>query len=179
MSLDKKPRVDHGLGQAQTRMRRALEVARTTPAGDVPVGAVIYGPDGQELAIGVNRREQRADPTAHAEIEAIRQAVDALGDNWRLEDCEIVVTLEPCAMCAGALVAARIGSIVFGAWEPKTGACGSWVEIPRAPGAVHSPQVRGGVLERECAQQLEEFFSHVRSSSSHVGAGCVPEHRAH
>src|SRR5699024_2688115 len=91
-----------GHRQAMARMRRALDVAPTTPAGDVPVGAVIYDPDGAELATGVNRREALADPTAHAEVEAIRAAVREYGDSWRLEGCELVVTLEPCAMCAGA-----------------------------------------------------------------------------
>ena len=146
-------------------MRRALAVARTTPPGDVPVGAVIFGPDGRELATGVNRREERQDPTAHAEVEAIRAAVAAFGDGWRLTGCELVVTLEPCAMCAGALTAARIGSIVFGVFEPKTGACGSLVEGPRAPGAPDVPEVRGGVLESECAALLTEFFGDVRRLS--------------
>lgn len=152
--------------QAEQRMRRALEVAATTPAGDIPVGAVIYSPDGQELATGVNRREQRADPTAHAEVEAIRQAVAVLADAWRLEDCELVVTLEPCAMCAGAAQAARVKSVVFGAWEPKTGACGSLVDVLRAPGALHAPEVRAGVLEGECQSLLREFFVGLRENSS-------------
>lgn len=143
-------------------MRRAIEVAHSTPAGDIPVGCVIYGPDGQELATGVNRREQHDDPTAHAEIEAIRQAVRRYGDRWRLEGCEAVVTLEPCAMCAGALVGARISSVVFGAWEPRTGACGSWVEVPRAPGALWVPQVLGGIAEHDCAELMSTFFASVR-----------------
>ncbi len=143
-------------------MRRALEVAATTPPGDVPVGAVLFDPDGRELACGVNRREFAQDPTAHAEVEAIRAAVGPFGDGWRLGGCELVVTLEPCAMCAGAAVGARIGSIVFGAFEPRTGACGSLVEVPRAPGALHVPQVRGGVLEAECAGLLQEFFGGLR-----------------
>ena len=93
-------------------MRRALDVARCTPAGDVPVGAVLFDAAGKELATGVNRREQRADPTAHAEVEAIRQAVRVHGAGWRLSGCELVVTLEPCAMCSGALQAARVSSAV-------------------------------------------------------------------
>ena len=152
-----------GLLRAETRMRRALEVARThTPAGDIPVGAVIYGPDGRELGWGTNRREADSDPTAHAEVVAIRRAVAEYGDGWRLTDCEIVVTLEPCAMCAGALVGARIASIVYGAAEPNTGACGSWVEVPRAPGALFVPQVRGGVLVEETASLLTDFFGGLR-----------------
>lgn len=143
-------------------MRRALDVAKRTPAGDVPVGAVLYDATGTELATGVNRREELADPTAHAEIEAIRQAVRVHGDGWRLSGCELVVTLEPCAMCAGALQAARVSSVVFGAFEPKTGACGSLIDVLRAPTAPFTPQVRGGVLEEECAAGLRKFFDDLR-----------------
>ena len=143
-------------------MRRALDVAKRTPAGDVPVGAVLYDATGTELATGVNRREELADPTAHAEVEAIRQAVRVHGDGWRLSGCELVVTLEPCAMCAGALQAARVSSVVFGAFEPKTGACGSLLDVLRAPTAPFTPQVRGGVLEGECAGLLRNFFDGLR-----------------
>ena len=154
-----------GYQHAVMRMERALEIAESTPAGDIPVGAVIYGPDGEELATGVNRREQLADPTAHAEVEAIRAAVREHGDSWRLEECELVVTLEPCAMCAGAAQAARIGSVVFGAWEPKTGACGSLVEVLRAPGALFVPEVRAGVLEAQCQELLRDFFQKLRTTT--------------
>ena len=143
-------------------MRRALDVAKRTPVGDVPVGAVLYDATGTELATGVNRREELADPTAHAEVEAIRQAVRVHGDGWRLSGCELVVTLEPCAMCAGALQAARVSSVVFGAFEPKTGACGSLIDVLRAPTAPFTPQVRGGVLEGECAGLLRKFFDGLR-----------------
>ncbi|MGV0405475.1 nucleoside deaminase [Corynebacterium marquesiae] len=143
-------------------MRRALDVAKRAPAGDVPVGAVLYDATGTELATGVNRREELADPTAHAEVEAIRQAVRVHGDGWRLSGCELVVTLEPCAMCAGALQAARVSSVVFGAFEPKTGACGSLIDVLRAPTAPFTPQVRGGVLEDECAGLLRKFFDGLR-----------------
>ena len=143
-------------------MRRALDVAKRTPAGDVPVGAVLYDATGTELATGVNRREELADPTAHAEVEAIRQAVRVHGDGWRLSGCELVVTLEPCAMCAGTLQAARVSSVVFGAFEPKTGACGSLIDVLRAPTAPFTPQVRGGVLEDECAALLRNFFDGLR-----------------
>ena len=143
-------------------MRRALDVAKRAPAGDVPVGAVLYDASGTELATGVNRREELADPTAHAEVEAIRQAVRVHGDGWRLSGCELVVTLEPCAMCAGALQAARVSSVVFGAFEPKTGACGSLIDVLRAPTAPFTPQVRGGVLEGECAGVLRNFFDGLR-----------------
>lgn len=143
-------------------MRRALDVAKRTPAGDVPVGAVLYDATGTELATGVNRREELADPTAHAEVEVIRQAVRVHGDGWRLSGCELVVTLEPCAMCAGTLQAARVSSVVFGAFEPKTGACGSLIDVLRAPTAPFTPQVRGGVLEEECAAGLRKFFDGLR-----------------
>ncbi len=143
-------------------MRRALEVARTTPPGDVPVGAVLYRPDGRELAVATNRREADGDPTAHAEVLAIRRGVDKHGDAWRLTGCTLVVTLEPCTMCAGALLGARVGELIFGAWEPKTGACGSLIDAVRAPGQLHRPQVRGGVLEGECAALLEDFFESLR-----------------
>jgi len=143
-------------------MRRALDVAKRAPAGDVPVGAVLYDATGTELATGVNRREELADPTAHAEVEAIRQAVRVHGDGWRLSGCELVVTLEPCAMCTGALQAARVSSVVFGAFEPKTGACGSLIDVLRAPTAPFTPQVRGGVLEGECAGLLRKFFDGLR-----------------
>ena len=147
--------------RAEALMRRALDIAAETPAGDVPVGAVILGPDGQELGRGVNRREADNDPTAHAEILAIREAVRELGDAWRLEDCTLVVTLEPCAMCAGALVGARIGSIIFGAYEPRTGACGSVWDVPRES-PLHWAEVRGGVLAGECEELLRQFFARLR-----------------
>lgn len=139
-------------------VRRALAVARETPPGDVPVGAVVLGPDGRELAAATNRREADGDPFAHAEVLALRRAARVLSDGWRLEDCTLVVTLEPCTMCAGAAVAARVGRIVFGAWEPRTGACGSLWDVVRDRRLVHRPEVRGGVLEAECAAVLEEFF---------------------
>lgn len=124
-------------------MRRALTVAASTPEGDVPVGAVVVGPDGRELASATNRRDVDADPTAHAEVLALRAAATALGDGWRLEDCTLVVTLEPCAMCAGAAVGARIGRILFGAYEPRTGACGSVVDVARESPSAHRRRTRG------------------------------------
>lgn len=142
----------------QDLIRLALEAARAAPAGDVPIGAVVFGPDGTELARAANAREALGDPTAHAEILAMREAARRLGDGWRLEGCALAVTVEPCTMCAGALVMARIGLLVFGAWEPKTGAVGSLWDVVRDRRLVHRPQVRGGVLAQECAAPLEEFF---------------------
>lgn len=147
--------------RADERMARALEVAATTPAGDVPVGAIIFGSDGQELACGVNRREAMGDPTAHAEVEAIRAAAKALG-TWRLDGCELVVTLEPCTMCAGAIVGARLDSVVFGAWEPRTGAVGSIVDVLRDVRQLHQVQVRAGVRADDCAALMTEFFDRLR-----------------
>ena len=143
-------------------MRRALEVARSTPFGDIPVGAVLFGPDGRELAVGTNRREADSDPTAHAEMLAIREGAGKHGDSWRLTGCTLVVTLEPCTMCAGAVLGARVGELIFGAYEPKTGACGSLIDAVRAPGQLHRPAVRAGVLEGECVELLEGFFRSLR-----------------
>lgn len=147
--------------RAQERMRRAIEVARTAPPGDIPVGAVIYGPDGREVATGTNRRECDQDPAGHAEIVAMRAAAEALG-SWRLEGCELVVTLEPCTMCAGAVLGARVSSLVFGAYEPKTGAVGSFIDVLRDPTHLHTVEVRGGVLEAETAGLMTGFFERLR-----------------
>jgi tRNA(adenine34) deaminase len=138
-------------------MRRALDVAGGS-GSDVPVGAVVYGPDGTELAAAANQRESGADPTAHAEILALRAAGVRLG-TWRLAGCTLVVTVEPCTMCAGALVLARVDALVFGAWEPKTGAVGSLWDVVRDRRLNHRPEVYGGVLEAECAALLRGFFS--------------------
>ena len=129
--------------------------------GDVPVGAVVIGLDGQVLGRGWNRREAEGDPLAHAEVVAMRQAARARG-GWRLQDCALAVTLEPCLMCAGAIGQARIPLVVFGAWEPKTGAVVSLWDVVRDRRLTHRPQVRGGVLEAECAAPLEEFFARQR-----------------
>lgn len=144
-------------------MRRALAVASGTPPGavdvavDVPVGAVVYGPDGAELATGRNERERTGDPTAHAEVVALRRAARSTG-SWRLAGCTVVVTLEPCTMCAGALVLARVRTLVFGAWEPKTGAVGSLWDVVRDRRLPHRLEVYGGVLEAECAAMIRDFF---------------------
>ena len=143
-------------------MTIALEEARLAgKAGDVPVGAVIVSSD-TLLGRGRNRREADADPTAHAEIVALRAAAAALGA-WRLAGCTLVVTLEPCTMCAGALVLARIERLVFGAWEPKTGAVGSLWDVVRDRRLNHRPEVHAGVLEAECAE-LDDGINARRSS---------------
>lgn len=140
----------------ETWMRRAISVASSFPE-DVPVGAVVFDGSGTELAAAGNEREATGDPTAHAEILALRRAA-LLAGSWRLEDCTLVVTLEPCTMCAGALVLARIGTLVFGAWEPKTGAAGSLWDVVRDRRLNHRPEVYSGVLEAECADLMRDFF---------------------
>ncbi|CAL99585.1 tRNA-adenosine deaminase [Saccharopolyspora erythraea NRRL 2338] len=140
-------------------VRAALEVAPgALSTGDVPIGAVVAGPDGRVLARDHNRREALHDPTAHAEILALRAAAGVLGDGWRLEGCTLAVTVEPCTMCAGALVLARVERVVFGCWEPRTGAVGSLWDVVRDRRLNHRPEVVGGVLEAECSALLEAFF---------------------
>lgn len=121
-----------GLRDDEALIRVALEAAAAAPAGDVPVGAVVFGPDGTEIARAANSREATGDPTAHAEVLALRAAAQVYGDGWRLEGATLAVTLEPCTMCAGALVLSRVSRVVFGAWEPKrapSGRCGTWCAI--------------------------------------------------
>ncbi len=144
--------------QHETWMRRALAVATATaPAGDVPVGAIVYDPAGAELAAAGNEREATGDPTAHAEILVLRRAAQLTGSR-RLDGCTLVVTLEPCTMCAGALVLARVSTLVFGAWEPKTGAVGSLWDVVRDRRNNHRPQVYAGVLEASCAALIRDYF---------------------
>ena len=150
---------------ALTQIRAALSAAADTPVDDVPIGAVVFGPDGRELARATNRREADGDPTAHAEILALRAAAQLHGDGWRLEGCTLAVTVEPCAMCAGAIGLARISSVVFGAWEPKTGAVGSLWDLLRDQRLLHRPQVRGGVLADECGGLVRDFFAARRGTS--------------
>ncbi|MEJ2869605.1 nucleoside deaminase [Actinomycetospora sp. OC33-EN08] len=137
---------------------RALEVARTAPPDDVPVGAVVVDAAGRELAVATNAREALGDPTAHAEVLALRAAARVHGDGWRLEGCTLAVTLEPCTMCAGAAVLARVERVVFGAWEPKTGAAGSLWDVLRDRRLTHRPEVVGGVREDACAELVREWF---------------------
>jgi tRNA(adenine34) deaminase len=147
-------------------MDRALEVARTS-GDDVPVGALVIDADGRELAAAANARESTGDPTAHAEILALReaarhQAEEHADRGWRLRGCTLVVTLEPCTMCAGALVLARIERLVFGAYDPKAGAVTSLFDVVRDPRLNHRVDVRGGIREAECAQLLLDFFADHR-----------------
>ena len=142
-------------------MELAIESARRAEAhGDVPIGAVVAR-DGIVLAAAGNERELRGDPTAHAEVVAIRAAAEALG-GWRLADTTLYVTLEPCSMCAGAIILARIPTVIFGAPDPKAGAAGSALEVLGEPALNHRPQVSGGLMEAECSALLREFFESRR-----------------
>ena len=144
-------------------MRAAIEHAKiaSVASKDVPVGAVILNASGDLISVGNNQRELLNDPTAHAEIVAIRHAATVLG-NWRLDGCIVIVTLEPCAMCAGAIAQSRISKVVFGAWDEKAGASGSVWDLLRDPRALHKVEVTSGVLEEECSAMLKEFFSEQR-----------------
>jgi len=142
----------------QEGMALAIEQARAAEShGDVPIGAVIVR-EGEVIAAAGNERELKKDPTAHAELLAIRRASRALG-GWRLPGTTLYVTLEPCAMCAGAIVLARIPEVVFGAWDPKAGAAGSVMNVLDDPALNHRPRLTGGVMEPECAALLREFFA--------------------
>jgi len=144
-------------------MRLALDEARAAlPSGDVPVGAVVVGPDGAVVGRGRNVREAEGDPTGHAEVRALREAAAALGQ-WRLAGCTLVVTLEPCTMCAGALVLARVDRLVYGAEDPKAGAVGSLWDVVRDRRLNHRPEVVGGVLAAECGDLLRAFFRDQRT----------------
>jgi tRNA(adenine34) deaminase len=137
----------------------ALDVARgALGSAEVPVGAVVLDPRGEVIASAHNAREATSDPTAHAEIIALRAAGGALG-SWQLTGCTLAITLEPCTMCAGATVLARVARVVFGAWDPKAGAAGSLWDVVRDRRLNHRPEVVGGVREAECAALLTEFFA--------------------
>jgi len=143
-------------------MERALDEARACLAtGDVPVGAVVLDEHGAVVATGRNEREATQDPTAHAEVIALRAAAAATGD-WHLDRHTLVVTLEPCPMCAGAVLAARVPRVVFGAWDPKAGASGSVYDIARDRRLPHRTEVVAGVLEEQCAALLDDFFRERR-----------------
>ena len=144
-------------------MAKAIELARAaaSASGDVPVGAIILNKEGEVISTGANQRELSNSPVAHAEIIAIEKAAKAIGD-WRLDGCTLVVTLEPCAMCAGAIAQARIPRLVFGAWDEKAGAVGSQWDLLRDPRQLHKPEVISGVLAEECAKLLGDFFQSKR-----------------
>ncbi len=140
-------------------VRRALDVDGVALAtGDDPIGAVLVDADGVELAAACNAREATGDPTAHAELLVLRSGAARLGTGWRLTGCTLAVTVEPCTMCAGALVAARVDRLVFGAWEPKTGAVGSLWDVVRDRRLNHRLEVHGGVLAEECAAVLRRLW---------------------
>jgi len=144
-------------------MRVAIDAARKAIASqDIPVGAAIFNSAGEIVAIGHNERELHNDPTAHAEIVAIRNASEKLGD-WHLTDYTLVVTLEPCAMCAGAIAQSRLQTVVFGAWDGKAGAVGSVWDLLRDPRSTFRTEVRAGVLAEECAELIKSFIQGVRT----------------
>jgi tRNA(adenine34) deaminase len=143
-------------------MDKAIAIAeKTTATGDVPVGALVINKDGIVVGSGSNQREVNNDPTAHAEIVAIRNAASRL-QNSRLDGCTLIVTLEPCAMCAGAIAQARISHLIFGAWDKKAGAVGSVWDVIRDPRALYKMDVTSGVREAECAKLLSDFFEKQR-----------------
>ena len=143
-------------------MQAALSLAKVAAdKGDVPVGAIVVNEAGEILGTGQNLREQSNDPTAHAEIIAIRQAAEKIG-SWRLDDLTLVVTLEPCAMCAGAILQSRIKRLVFGAWDEKAGAVGSVLDVIRDPRALTKTEVISRIMEKECSEVLSNFFNTKR-----------------
>ncbi len=156
-------------------MRLALaEAEKALEHDDVPVGAVILGPDGQLVGAGHNERERLQDPSAHAEMLAIRQAAVAIG-HWRLLDTTLYVTLEPCAMCAGAIVLARIPRVVYGTADPKAGAAGSVLDVLQEPRLNHRPTVTRDILQPECAALLKDFFAGKRRRSLPSAIATHPE----
>jgi len=157
------------LASFEPAMRMAIEQAVAASSTDVPVGAVILDAAGAVIASGFNRREADGDPTAHAEIVAIRAAARALG-GWRLAGCALVVTLEPCTMCAGAVLAARLGRLVYGAADPRAGAAGSRWDLLHDRGLGGDVEVVGGVLADDCGALLRDFFDRLRNSGD--GRAC-------
>jgi len=143
-------------------MRQALDIARSALASnDVPIGALVLDSNGEVIGTGANRRELDNDPSAHAEVVAMREAGRKL-NNWRLDGCTVVVTLEPCAMCAGAISQSRVKTLIFGAWDEKAGAVGSVWDVLRDPRSPHRTEVISGILEKECADILAQFFKTQR-----------------
>ena len=144
----------------EVAMRQALSML-VAPFQDVPVAALVVDRDGAVIGTGINQRVGGTDPTAHAEIRALRAAGESRG-NWRLDSCSLIVTLEPCPMCAGAAVSSRVDRIVFGAFNPDYGACGSLLDIPRDPRMLHRPEVISGLLAAECGRLVSDFFARQR-----------------
>jgi len=158
--------VDHEPSEYRDAMRLAMEEALKGPlTADLPIGAIVLDADAQVIAQAANQREALQDPTAHAEVLALRAAAEVLGD-WHLTGCTLVVTLEPCPMCAGAAVLSRIDRIVFGAWNEEYGACGSHWDLPRDRRMNHRPEVVAGVLADECGNLVREFMTRQRSRES-------------
>jgi tRNA(adenine34) deaminase len=150
------------MGSWDAAMRQALDCAEAASAsGDVPIGAVVLDPAGAVIGTGVNVRERDADPTGHAEVVALREAAKHLGA-WRLDGCTLVVTLEPCTMCAGAIVLSRVQRLVFGAYDEKAGAVGSLWDVVRDRRLNHRPEVVGGVMVEESKALLDAFFAEHR-----------------
>lgn len=144
-------------------MRQAIEVAhQALKSSDVPIGAIVLDADGNLIGQGFNRREIDKDPSGHAEIVAMREAGKRI-NNWRLDGCTVVVTLEPCAMCAGAIAQSRVKTLIFGAWDEKAGAVGSVWDVLRDPRSPHRTEVFAGVAEQECMKLLGDFFKEQRS----------------
>ncbi|NJM75466.1 MAG: nucleoside deaminase [Acaryochloridaceae cyanobacterium RU_4_10] len=153
-------------------MKQAIALASIAGArGEVPVGAVIVGPQGDCIAAAGNRRERRKDPTAHAEMIALRIAARRLR-RWKLQDCTLYVTLEPCPMCAGAIIQARMGLVVYGADDPKTGAMRTVLNLPDSAASFHRVAVLGGILEVDCRQQLQAWFAKHRALSRGMPPCC-------
>ena len=151
-------------------VRRALDLARTvsTPDDDVPVGAIVLGPDGTVIAQAVNEREASGDPTAHAEVLALRRAANTL-DTWRLDGCTIAVTLEPCPMCAGAILLSGLKRLVFGAFDAQYGCCGSVYALPMDPAFHRFVLCEGGLLREESEALLNAFFARIRGQKAGAG----------
>jgi len=169
--LDSPPGIDQAAALVHQKwMSRAIALAVAAgEAGEVPVGAVIIDQNGNLVAEGENRRERDKDPTAHAEIIALRLAGQAM-QNWHLNQCTLYVTLEPCPMCAGAVVQARLGLLVYGADDPKTGAIRTVINIPDSACSYHRLSVLGGILESSCREQLQAWFAQRRQQRRHSKA---------
>jgi tRNA(adenine34) deaminase len=156
-------------------MRQALtRAAAAGQAAEIPVGAVVIDGRGHCVGTAENQRERSLDPTAHAEVLALRQAAQQLG-RWQLNDCTLYVTLEPCPMCAGAILQARIRTLVYGADDPKTGAVRTVLNLPDSAASFHKLKVIGGILEADCRQQLQEWFASRRASGRQTAREAVPK----